>query len=105
MDTGGQIPDLPGSNPVRRAYELFGRIPHKSWDQVAGLYVVRGLNEGSAGRYWELSEPGRLVIDGTDGSNTWEVDSEGTHRHVIQVGPDEEIAREIDDLMMSNGRE
>ncbi len=100
MDTGGQILDLPESNPVRRAYELFDRIPHKNWDQVAGLYAVRGLNDGPAAHCWELSEPGRLIIDRTDGSNTWEEDSEGTHRHLIQVGSDEEIAREIDELMM-----
>jgi purine nucleosidase len=100
MDTGENIHDLPETNPVRRAYELFDRIPHKNWDQVAGLYAVRGLNNGSAAHYWELSEPGRLVIDSSDGSNTWEEDPNGTHRHLIQIGSDEEIAREIDSLMM-----
>ncbi len=100
MDTGGQILDLPMSSPVRRSYELFGRIPHKNWDQVAGLFAVRGLYEGPAAHYWQLSEPGRIVIDATDGSNTWEADSEGTHRHLIQLGSNEEIAKEIDELMM-----
>lgn len=100
MDTGAQILDLPESNPVRRAYELFGRIPHKNWDQVAGLFAVRGLDNGPAADYWELSEPGRIVIDSSDGSNTWEEDPSGTHRHLIQVGSDEDIAREIDSLMM-----
>jgi hypothetical protein len=100
MDTGGQILDLPESSPVRRSYELFGRIPHKNWDQVATLYAVRGLDNGPAAHYWELSDPGWIVIDSSDGSNVWEDDPQGTHRHLIQVGTDEEIAREIDELMM-----
>ncbi len=100
MDTGADILDLPESNPVRRAYQLFGRIPHKNWDQVAVLYAVRGLDDGPSAHYWELSGPGRLVIDPADGSNTWEEDPGGPHRHLIQVGSDDEIAREIDELMM-----
>ncbi len=100
MDTGADILDLPESNPVRRAYQLFDRIPHKNWDQVAVLYAVRGLNDGPAAHYWQLSGSGRLVIDPADGSNTWEEDPAGPHRHLIQVGSDEEIAREIDELMM-----
>jgi purine nucleosidase len=100
MDTGSQIRDLPESNPIRRAYESFGRIPHKNWDQVATLYAVRGLDNGPAADYWELSNPGRIVIDSSDGSNIWEDDPNGTHRYLIQVGSDEEIAREIDALMM-----
>jgi purine nucleosidase len=100
MDTGADILDLPESSPVRRAYQLFGRIPHKNWDQVAVLYAVRGLDDGPAAHYWELSDPGRLVIDPRDGSNTWEEDSSGPHRHLIQKGSDDVIAREIDTLMM-----
>lgn len=100
MDTGDDILDLPESNPVRRAYQLFDRIPHKNWDQVAVLYAVRGLDDGPAAHYWELSGPGRLVIDPADGSNIWEDDPDGPHRHLIQKGSDEEIAREIDALMM-----
>ncbi len=100
MDTGENILDLPESNPVRRAYELFDRIPHKNWDQVAGLYAVRGLNNGPAAHYWELSDPGRIIIDSSDGSNIWEEEPDGMHRHLIQVGSDEDIAREIDLLMM-----
>lgn len=100
MDTGAEILELPDSNPVRRAYELFDRIPHKNWDQVAVLYAVRGLDDGPLSHFWDLSEPGWLVIDSTDGSNTWKNDPEGTHRHLIQKGTDDEIALEIDKLMM-----
>ena len=100
MDTGGNISELPDSNPVRRAYELFDRIPHKNWDQVAVLYAIRGHNDGPLSDFWELSEPGWIVIDSTDGSNTWKEDPKGTHRHLIQKGTNEEIAYEIDKLMM-----
>jgi hypothetical protein len=100
MDTGANISELPDSNPVRRAYELFGRIPHKNWDQVAVLYAIRGHNDGPLAGFWELSEPGWIVIDSTDGSNTWREDPGGTHRHLIQKGTNEEIAYEIDKLMM-----
>ena len=100
MDTGADILDLPETNPVRRAYQLFDRIPHKNWDQVALLYAVRGLEDGPSAQYWELSGPGRIIIDPEDGSNTWEEDPNGTHRHLIQIGSDDEIAQEIDSLMM-----
>ncbi len=100
MNTGGQISNLPESSPVRRAYELFGRIPHKSWDQVATLYAVRGIDNGTAADYWKLSAPGQIIIDKDDGSNIWKEDPKGTHRYLIQVGSDEDIATEIDALMM-----
>ncbi len=100
MDTGENIIDLPESNPVRRAYELFDRIPHKNWDQVAVLYAVRGLNNGPSAHYWKLSDPGRIIIDRGDGSNIWQEDPNGTHRYLIQVGLDDVIAMEIDSLMM-----
>jgi hypothetical protein len=100
MDTGDQITDLPESSPVRRSYELFGRIPHKNWDQVAGLFAVRGLDNGPASEYWLLSDPGQIVIESDEGRNIWEGNPEGSHRYLIQVGSDEDIAREIDALMM-----
>lgn len=100
MDTGSQILNLPKSSPVRRAYELFGRIPHKSWDQVATLFAVRGIDNGPASKYWKLSNPGQIVIDSIDGSNVWKEDPGGAHRYLIQIGSDEEISREIDALMM-----
>ncbi|MGF1584296.1 MAG: nucleoside hydrolase [Bacteroidales bacterium] len=100
MDTGDQITDLPESNPVRKSYELFGRIPHKNWDQVAGLYAVRGLDNGPASEYWQLSEPGKILIESAEGRNEWEESPEGSHRYLIQVGSDKDIAREIDALMM-----
>lgn len=99
MLTAFHIRNLPDSNPVRRAYELFDHIPHYSWDQVAALYAARGIDNGPSSSHWELSDPGRIVVD-SDGRNTWQNDPTGTHRHLIQVGEDAEIAQEIDFLMM-----
>ncbi len=100
MNTGDSILYLPETSPVRRAYESFGRIPHKSWDQVATLYAVRGIDNGPFAHHWKLSGPGQIIVDKNDGSNTWKEDSHGTHRHLIQIGLDKEIAREINALMM-----
>ncbi len=100
MDTGSGIHQLPDSSPVKKAYELFGRIPHKSWDQVATLFAVRGREGGSLSSYWELSEPGQINIDMNDGSNMWKPDSEGSHRYLIQAASDQEISEEIDYLML-----
>ena len=100
MDTGADIRELPDASPVRRAYEWFGRIPHKSWDQVATLYAARGLDGGPA-RHWELSPPGRLVIDPEDGSNTWRDEPGGPHRRLIaRPDTDATVVKEIDALMM-----
>lgn len=100
MNTGEKISELPESSPVRSAYELFGRIPHKNWDQVAGLYAVRGHDNGPAADHWQLSEPGKIVIESTEGRNKWEESPGGLHRYLIQVGSDHDIAEEIDALMM-----
>lgn len=99
MDTGKNVLDLPESSPVRRAYQLFKRIPHKSWDLVAVLYAARGLGEGPSAPHWELSAPGRIVIDPADGSNTWTADPKGTHRYLIQKSTNPAIAAEINPLM------
>lgn len=100
MDTAHGIPGLPEDSPVRRAYESFGRIPHKSWDQVATLYAVRGMENGQASGFWKLSAPGQMVIDAEDGSNTWTDDPSGGHRYLIQIIPDEKIASQVNALMM-----
>ncbi len=79
---------------------FFCRIPHKSWDQVATLYATRGLENGLASGFWKLSAPGQIVIDANDGSNTWTDDANGVHRYLIQMASNEEIATEINALMM-----
>lgn len=100
LDTGDDIRNLPDSSPIKRAYELYGRIPHKSWDQVATLYAIKSYEGENSSSYWKLSELGRIVIDKNDGSNTWEDDENGSHRYLIQIGSDNDIASEINALMM-----
>jgi len=99
--TGGALSELSEDNPVRRAYQLFNNLqPHRSWDQAALLYAVRGLDGGPASDYWKLSPTGLIVIDPEDGSNRWEDDPDGTHRHLIARRDPKLIAEEIDVLMM-----
>ena len=105
MDTGGEILSLKDDNPVKRAYELFGRIPHKSWDQVATLFAVRGGKDGQLSAFWNISEPGQIIIDHHDGSNTWKDEPDGRHRYVIQRASDDEIVIEIDSLMLHQPEE
>ncbi len=99
--TGRHLARLPDSSPVRRAYQLFNNLhPHHSWDQVATLYAVRGIDGGPAADYWTLSPRGRLIVDPNDGRNRWQDDPEGNHRYKRAKRAPEQIAEEIDVLMM-----
>lgn len=101
ISTARHLAELPEDNPVRLAYQYFNNLqPHRSWDQAALLYAVRGLDNGPAHDYWEWSPPGRIVIDPETGHNHWEDDPEGTHRYQIVRRSPEAIADEIDALMM-----
>lgn len=100
LRTGARLAETAEPNPVRRAYELFNNLrPHRSWDQAAVLYAVRGLDGGPASDHWTLSDPGRIVIDPDDGSNTWQDDPDGRHRYKQVNRTPELIAAEIDELM------
>ncbi len=104
--TGGPLYQLPEDSPVRRSYQLFNNIqPHRSWDQSALLYAIRGLDERPATDYWDFSEPGRIVIDPESGTNRWERDPDGTHRHKIERRDPNLIADEINVLMMHQPKE
>lgn len=100
-ETGARLRELPPTSPVRRAYELYGRIPHKSWDLMTTLYAVRGIGRDRSGGYWDLSPRGRMPL-ADDGSNTWQDDPAGNQRY--QLCPDEpgmaKLVAEIDDLLM-----
>jgi purine nucleosidase len=99
--TGGRLHELPPTSPVRRSYELFNNLqPHHSWDQAATLYAVRGINGGPAADHWELSPPGRMIINPEDGGNTWESSPNGKHRHKLVRRDPARIAEELDLLMM-----
>ncbi|WP_435320923.1 nucleoside hydrolase [Haloarchaeobius sp. TZWSO28] len=97
--TGQGLTRLPESNPVRRAYAGHPSNPlqngRQSWDQTAVLAGVRDPE-----RYWELSDPGRVVV-GTDGSNTWVAEPDGHHRYLVErddPGPTD-VAALLEELM------
>jgi hypothetical protein len=95
VHTGGAVAGLPASSPVRKAYELFnGAKPHKSWDQTAVWYGIRG-----ATNFWTLSERGTCEVDAT-GGNTWRADPKARHRYLIARAPVEEVAKAIEALML-----
>lgn len=100
-ETGGPLRELPATSPVRRAYELYRRIPHKSWDLMTVLYAVRGIDRDRAGGYWDLSPRGRMVL-AENGANTWQTDPGGNQRYkLLQDGQRAaKLVAEIDDLLM-----
>lgn len=93
---------------VRRAYELwFSRRDdpddwrRESWDQLRVLYGTRGL-----GRTFESSGPGNLSVMPDvelDGRIRWEPDPQGHAYWLRLVRPTEQVAREIEDLMIWPG--
>ena len=94
--TGARLRETPEDNPVRRAYQLFNNLTHReSWDQTAVLYAARG-----AADYWDYSPPGRMVM-AEDGTNTWVDEAGGPHVYLIEKMPPEEVAAEIEELMIA----
>jgi inosine-uridine preferring nucleoside hydrolase len=98
IGTGADLRDLPKTNPVRQAYELFNGLTNRqSWDQTAVLYAVRGL-AGQLDDVWTLSPAGTVAV-AADGGNTWQAGADGRHRYLIAKMPAAEVARLIDGLM------
>ena len=99
IGTGLGLKALPTTSPVRRAYELYNGLNNRSsWDQTAVLYAVRGLDGGLA-NMWDISEPGRCTVQ-ADGNNGWQADPKGTHTYLIKKMSNEDVARELEKLMM-----
>ena len=95
VGTGMQLADSPGANPVRNAYFLWfgGSFKQRSsWDQVAVLYAVRGLNN-----YFELVTEGRGRLRS---GFSWSLNE--TDRHYIKPKlPVTEFERLIEQLMIT----
>lgn len=107
--------ETPADNPVRVAYHLWdlyfarrftpdfdpqsGIWPHSSFDQTSVLYAVRGLQD-----YWTAETNGRNVV-GEDGSNAWEATPDSDHAYLIERMPREDLARIIEDLMVTPPKE
>tara|TARA_R110002020_G_scaffold312101_3_gene527620 strand:- start:49483 stop:51252 length:1770 start_codon:yes stop_codon:yes gene_type:complete len=85
------------NSPVKDVYRISmpqaemdaeGRM---SWDQTAVMVAIRGYGSHYRPR------SGKIQI-GKDGSNTW--NPKGNHQYLIATGPQGEMQRTIDDLMM-----
>lgn len=100
--------ETPEGHIVRRGYELWFRMRadpsdwrRGNWDQLRVLYGVRGL-----GRNFESSGPGNLSVilgEDPDGRIRWEPDPRGHVYWLRLARPAEEVAREIEDLMIWPG--
>ena len=86
-------------SPVQKVYAI--SIPmnendkngRMSWDQTAVLVAVRGAEP-----YYEV-ERGTFITR-ADGSNAWENNPSGPHRKLVEKMPPEEVAAEIETLML-----
>lgn len=98
--TGGRTNDLPAGNPVRRAYELFnGNRPHKSWDQTAVVFAVRGL-DGKLDNVWGQAAVGHCDVS-PNGHNQWRLEPDKNHARLIVRMPPGEVAAMIEELMLA----
>ena len=97
--TGGRLKELPESSPVRRAYQLYnGLQPHKSWDQTAVLYGIRGQG-GGLKALWDLHTGGHCHVL-PDGSNAWRPAPDRPHAHLVRKMPPPKVAALIEGLML-----
>lgn len=98
--TGAALKDTPKTNPIRRAYELFNGLTHRSsWDQTAVFYGVRGLN-GKLAEVWDVHAPGSNEIF-ADGKNQWHDQPDQGHAYLIRKMPSEQVAKLIEELMLA----
>jgi len=97
--TGGRLRELPATSPVCRAYQLFnGLKPHKSWDQTAVLYAVRGTRGGAKG-LWHLEAEGHCHVL-PDGANVWRKERDRPHAYLVEKQPPAKVAAIIEELML-----
>ena len=102
--TGGCFDqELPPEHPLAQAFRIFGRneadFRRPSWDEITVLAAV--LND--FGGRLALRDGGRCVIDPESGSHRWRPRRSGetTHCFVECLAPDEELADEINRLMLA----
>ncbi|HEY3329819.1 MAG TPA: nucleoside hydrolase [Capsulimonadaceae bacterium] len=97
------VAQAPLDHPVRAAYVGFlggaGRS-RSSWDQIAALYAVRGLDGPFA-----LSGPRSLVIDRDTGEHLWDANDGDApvRRMVVPIVATDALAALIEKLMIGAG--
>ncbi len=97
--TGARLQtETPVSNPVRRAFELYGGTNEQgnrqSWDETAVLYAVRGARD-----YWDVVEEGCNTVDNI-GRNRWRSEPDLNHSYLVAKKSPEEMAKIIEDMMV-----
>ncbi|MFT3701644.1 MAG: nucleoside hydrolase [Agriterribacter sp.] len=65
-----------------------------SWDETAVLVAIAGYQD-----YYTL-HPGKIVVDGTTGDNSWVDDKKGTHFYLVEKVAPAIVQKRINDLMM-----
>jgi hypothetical protein len=106
LKAGRGLEQLPKSNPVRRAYELYfdGEVRDRHVaDQTTVLAAVRGL-----GDWWDAETKGHMDIE-PDCTFTWKYDRDRGHAYLLKKAAgsgdadtaqtDRRIERMIEDLM------
>ncbi|KAH9228749.1 hypothetical protein K456DRAFT_1874661 [Colletotrichum gloeosporioides 23] len=104
---GPLMADGPKTDPVRAAYILYSYYqPRWSFDPVAMLYAVKGLDKyfryGNAYGYNTIKLQGEA---GCNGCNEWVFDDNVTNQHWLntKIGH-EEIGNELDELFLRGAR-
>ncbi len=89
--------EVPVTDPVRRAYELFpgASTTRPSWDQIAMLAGVLGLQ----GTFTEVT--GVNSYDVSTGENDFTPSSTGPHSYLVQAVSDTQLATTIEDSMVA----
>ena len=104
ITTGARLgKETPLGNPIRRAYEIWhsGEAGNRSsWDQVAVLYAVRGLND-----CFEETGGQRIEYTAATGAHIWKSLEDGPeHLHLKLSITEEEMAARIEEFMVVAGK-
>jgi inosine-uridine nucleoside N-ribohydrolase len=97
--TGQSLQNAAGNHPLREAYRLYNNLTNRqSWDQTTALLAI-DFDE-TVSKYLTISERGRVRVD-QNGNNAWEAIQDGPHRYIMSTLKTRDLARIIDDLMLS----
>lgn len=98
--TGQALQNAAEDHPLREAYRRYNNLANRqSWDQATALLAIDSGDMAS--KYFDISEQGQVRVD-QDGNNTWEASKDGPHRFMISTANTKNLARIIDDLMLSS---
>lgn len=98
--TGQAMQNAAENHPLREAYRRYNNLANRqSWDQTTALLAIE--SDDIVSKYLDISEQGRVRVD-QEGNNTWEAIKDGPHRFMISTTKTKDLARIIDDLMLSS---